>query len=206
MLARYKNVHFHAVFLYFPLIFNANQAHIRSQKLQFSCSFLYISLISNAHQIPKTFIFIQFFEYFLISNAHQAHIASQKLQFSCSFLCISLISNAHQARWCLVTQSICACQYNKVCSLIRPMSLRSKCGNCRYFYHKASLDSRAPCTRKVIRSRFTMFWFSKMCEQQRHVVRVVRTNIIPWDWMTTSSFHQPFPVRVMAWPFPLVSI
>ena len=131
---------------------------IRNQKLSFSCSFLYISLISNADQ---------------------AHIRSQKLQFSCSFLYISLISNAHQARWCLETQSICACQYNKVCSLIRPMSLRSKCGNCRYFYHKASLDSRAPCARKVIRSRFIMFWLSKMCEQQRHVVRMVRTNIIP---------------------------
>ena len=90
-----------------------------------------------------------------------------------------MISNAHQARWCLETPSICACQYNKVCSLIRPMSLRSKCGNCRYFYHKASLDSRAPCARKVIRSRFIMFWLSKMCEQQRRVVRVVRTNIIP---------------------------
>ena len=153
--------------------------HIRSQKLQFSCSFLYVSLISNAHQIPKTFIFMQFFVYFLNFQCSPGAHRLPKLQFSCSFLYISLISNAHQARWCLVTQSICACQYNKVCSLIRPMSLRSKCGNCRYFYHKASLDSRAPCARKVIRSRFIMFWLSKMCEQQRHVVRVVRTNIIP---------------------------
>ena len=118
---------------------------------------------------------IYFCDFHCKSVAHQF----PKITIFMYFLYISLISNAHQARWCLVTQSICACQYNKVCSLIRPMSLRSKCGNCRYFYHKASLDSRAPCARKVIRSRFIMFWLSKMCEQQRHVVRVVRTNIIP---------------------------
>ena len=158
MLIRYQKLSFSCSFLYISLISNAHQAHIASQKLQFSCSFLYI---------------------FVIFTASQSHISSPKLQFSCSCLYISLISNAHQARWCLVTQSICACQYNKVCSLIRPMSLRSKCGNCRYFYHKASLNSRAPCAREVIRSRFIMFWLSKMCEQQRHVVRVVRTNIIP---------------------------
>ena len=180
MLIRNQKLSFSCSFLYISLILNAHQAHIRSQKLQCSCRLLYISLISNPHQILKIFIFIQFFIYiFVISTASQSHISSPKLQVSCSFLNISLISNAHQARWCLVTQSICACQYNKVCSLIRPMSLRSKCGNCRYFYHKASLDSRAPCARKVIRSRFIMFWLSKMCEQQRHVVRVVRTNITP---------------------------
>mgnify|MGYP001401379073 FL=1 len=149
------------------------------KKYNFACRFLYISLISNPHQILKIFIFMQLFKCFCDfhckSVAHQFH----KITIFMQLLYISLISNAHQARWCLVTQSICACQYNKVCSLIRPMSLRSKCGNCRYFYHKASLDSRAPCARKVIRSRFIMFWLSKMCEQQRHVVRVVRTNIIP---------------------------
>ena len=179
MLIRNQKLSFSCSFLYISLILNAHQAHIRSQKIQFSCRFLYISLISNPHQILNIFIFMQFFKCFCDfhckSVAHQFH----KITIFMQFLYISLISNAHQARWCLVTQSICACQYNKVCSLIRPMSLRSKCGNCRYFYHKASLDSRAPCARKVIRSRFIMFWLSKMCEQQRHVVRVVRTNIIP---------------------------
>ena len=180
MLIRYQKLSFSCSFFIYFFNFECTSGAHQITKIQFSCRFLYISLISNPHQILKIFIFIKFFIYiFAISTASQSHVSSPKLQVSYSFLNTSLISNAHQARWCLVTQSICACQYNKVCSLIRPMSLRSKCGNCRYFYHKASLDSRAPCARKVIRSRFIMFWLSKMCEQQRHVVRVVRTNIIP---------------------------
>ena len=158
--------------------------HIRRasdhKKYNFHAGFLYISLISNPHQILKIFISMLFFNIFLWFPLQVSRTSVPQNYNFHAVLCISLISNAHQARWCLVTQSICACQYNKVCSLIRPMSLRSKCGNCRYFYHKALLDSRAPCARKVIRSRFIMFWLSKMCEQQRHVVRVVRTNIIPW--------------------------
>ena len=60
MLIRYQKLSFSCSFLYFSLISNADQAHIRSPKLPFSCRFLYVSLISKPHQISKTFIFKRF--------------------------------------------------------------------------------------------------------------------------------------------------